>query len=600
MAGRIRKKELVIPTNSLIASSTRYTGKAERIYKANADWQREAYRHYAICGEARFAAKFFGHALSRATLGLAVRNAEGEPEPVTSGEGFTALESMFAGQQGQAQMLEALGTHLTVAGECYIVGRAFQPDEDFEGDPPEDDTIWEVVSIMEMQVQGNKWTIKYGSSRHRDVELTDDDIVIRVWIPSPEKRMEADSPFRSLLPILDEIEWLTRHVFAQVQSRLAGAGILFVDSNMTFPDPPAIEGQELPSNVAERLMLALADAMMKPIRDPSSPSAVIPIVIAAEGSTIDSNKLMHFWSDLDENSMALRAEAITRFARGMDLPPEQVLGMSSNSGTGGGTSNGISHWGQWQIEESTIKMHIEPMLELICNAITVSYVRPANPTTTEFVTYDTTPLRLRPDRSQEAIVLYNLGLLKGEVVVAENGFDKSDMMDEEERKTWLLVKMATGSATPEQVQAALQMLGVSLPVAPPTAVPVSGLPPELPPDPSLDALPPPKEEPERAALLAASDALVFRALERAGNRLRQSGVKPPVPSYETHTLIEANGTSDWLLEDAWSCAPQVLDGIADASEVIPVLTAYCKTLFASQKPHSRELLTAWLDRGVPA
>lgn len=598
MAGRIRKKdEAVIPSNSLIASATRYSGKAARIYQNNQNWQKEAYRHFAICGEARFAAKFFGHALSRATLSLAVRK-EGEVENVTSGPGFDALEAMFAGSQGQPQMLEALGTHLTIAGECYIVGREYQADEDFEGDPPIDDTIWEVVSIMEMHVLGDKWTIKYGSTRHKDVELTDDDIVIRVWIPNPEKRMEAESPFKSLLPILSEIEWLTRHVFAQVQSRLAGAGILFVDQNMTFPDPPAVEGQQLPANMAERLMLALADAMMKPIQDPSSPAAVIPIVIAAEGENIDKNKLMHFWSDLDENSMALRNEAIQRFARGMDLPIEQVMGMSSNSGTGGGTSNGISHWGAWQVEEATIKMHIEPMLELVCNAITMGYIRPANETGNEFVVYNTEALRLRPDRSQESIVLYNMGLIKGEVVIEENGFEKKDMMDDEERKVWLLVKIATGSATPEQVQAALGILGVELPVA---AVPASPPAAELPSPPSMEELPPPRQEPERQALLAASEALVFRALERAGNRLRQAGSKPPnCPSYETHTLVPANGSAKGLLEDAWSCAPQVLDGIAKADEVVPVLDAYCQTLLAEQTPHSRSLLTAWLDRGVPA
>jgi hypothetical protein len=73
-----------------------------------------------------------------------------------------------------------------------------------------------------------------------------------------------------------------------------------------------------------------------------------------------------------------------------------------------------------------------------------------------------------------------------------------------------------------------------------------------------------------------------------------------VPSYETHTLVAANGTADSLLDDAWSCAPQVLEGIANPDDVIPVLTAYCKTLFASQQPHTRDLLTAWLERGVPA
>ena len=79
---------------------------------------------------------------------------------------------------------------------------------------------------------------------------------------------------------------------------------------------------------------------------------------------------------------------------------------------------------------------------------------------------------------------------------------------------------------------------------------------------------------------------MFRALERAGNRLRQSGAKPPgVPAYETHLYVKANGTAEKLLDDAWSCAPQVLAGIADPDDVVPVLNSYCASL---------------LDRAVPA
>jgi len=57
------------------------------------------------------------------------------------------------------------------------------------------------------------------------VNLSGDDIVIRIWQPNPAKRIEADSPFRSLLPILSD-RVADRHIFAQLSSRLAGAGIL--------------------------------------------------------------------------------------------------------------------------------------------------------------------------------------------------------------------------------------------------------------------------------------------------------------------------------------------------------------------------------------
>lgn len=590
---RTRKSQepVVIPTTSLVASAVRYPNKSARIYLPSKDWQVECYRHYAICGEARFAAKFFGQALSRATLEIALPTPDG-PKVQTQGSAVEYLAALFNGKDGQAQMLEALGTHLTIAGECYLVGREVDGED-----------VWEIVSVLEMHVAGNKWTIRYGDGMN-DVVLTDDDVVIRIWMPNPGKRIEADSPFRSLLPILSEIEWLTRHIFAQTQSRLTGAGILFLPQGMSFPPPPVVEGQ-VPANDADAFMLTLADNMIEPISDPSSPAATVPIIVTAPDDAIDKAKLMHFWSELDGKALEMRQAAISRFADGMDLPREQVLGMSSNSGTGGGNSNGVSHWGAWQIEESTIKFHIEPMLELVCNALTIGYIRPLAEDTEPFVTYNTNKLRLRPDRSKESLELYDRGLLKKEVAVKENGFGTDQMPDDDEFKMWLLRKIATGSATPEQVAAALTLLGVELPVSPGVApqTPDEGMLRETPPPPSLEDHPERPRTPEQSSdselppVLAASDALVWRALERAGNRIRQkAGVKPPgVPAYEMHTLYQCNGDAKEFLEDAWSCAPQVLDGLADVDSTVQVLNSYCMALMHEQAPHSRERLRQWLN-----
>lgn len=583
------KRDVVIPSNSLVASSQRWPGKAPRIYVPKQNWQVECYRHYAICGEARFAARFFGHAVSRALLKAALMEETG-PTAQTSGAGVDALNALFNGKHGQTQMLDAIGTHLTIAGDCYLVGRHVNG-----GD------IWEVISVLEMQVTGTNWTIKYGDGMP-DVQLTERDVVIRIWLPHPARRIEADSPFRALLPILSEIEWLTRHVYAQVTSRLAGAGILMLPQGMTFPPPPPVEGKEVETtNEADAFMLTLADAMMTPIEDPSSPSAMIPIVVTAPDESIDKAKLLTFWSELDANSLALRSEAIRRFALGMDLPPEQVLGMGSNPGTGGGNSNGVSHWGAWQIEEATIKMHVEPMLDSIVNALTMDYLRPSldeDSGEVWIIIHDTSTLRLRPDRSKEALELWDRGILSTEALIRETGFEPEDMASEKEFQRWILVKIASGSATPDQVGAALTALGVSLPIPPPT--PGQGDTREARPAPSLEDHPTEERTPERdaAALLAASDALTFRALERVGNRIRQKmGVKPPnVPAFEVHTLYACNGDAEEFLADAWSCAPQVLNGLADVDSTIQTLNSYCRALLAEQAPHSRARLAEWLSK----
>lgn len=563
---------------SLVASSALFTGKGRSsgafAYQYNKEWQKECYRHYHICGEARFAATFFGHAVSRAVLFAQDRDGN----PLTEGESADVLAAMFAGINGQKQILNAVGLHLTVAGECYLVGRTINDQE-----------TWEVASVLEMKTKGDTWYIDYGNNV--TVDLTEADPVIRIWTPNPSGGQEADSPFRTLLPILREIEWVTRHVFAQIQSRLAGAGLLFMPQGVTFPPPPGQNGKAAPANDADAFMQTLGDAMMKPIEDPSDPSALVPPVVMIPGDQIDSVKLMHFWSELDAESKELRSEAIRRFALGMDLPPEQILGMSSNGGTGGGTSNGVSHWGAWQIEEATIKMHIEPKLDVIVQALTISYLRNVVEGTTDSVGYSTEKLRLRPDRSKEAFELWDRGVLSTRTLLLENGFTEADLPSTEEFKTWLLVKIASGSATPEQVQAALTELGVPLAV-PELQAPTR----ESRPTPSLDEHPTKPRTPAESALLAACDALVYRALERAGNRIRAKGVSPRgARAYEVHTVVQVNGDAAALMEDAWSCGPQVLAGIGDPKKILPALNAYCLGLLTTGTAHSKQRLAEWME-----
>lgn len=603
MAPRVRKsKGAVVPSSSLVASSARFSGNVTPIYQPAQAWQLECYRHFHICPEARAAARFFGRAMARATLGVANVTGEGST-PITSGPVYEDLMALFSGPQGQEQMLEDIGVHLSIAGECYLIGRQV----DVEGNPIEDGStggidLWEILSIKEVSKSGTNWQIDYGEGT-RKLTLGEEDTVIRIWLPSPDRRLEADSPFRSLLPVLTEVEWFTKHIAAQIQSRLAGAGILFLPQEMTFPDPPPIEGKEqtLSDNQAVRFMQTLGHHMLTPISDPSSPAALIPIVVTAPGEVIDKIKLLTFWSPLDENAMPMRKDALIRFATGMDLPPEMVLGMGSNGGTGGGRSNGVSHWGAWQIEESTIKMYIEPMLDLVLQALTISYLRVLSGGPQDRVTADTSRLRLRPDRSKESMELWRAGKLKTTKMLEENGFDEGDMPDDAERKQWLLEKQATGSATPDMVLAALKELGVDLhlPSLPRETQPAM---PELPPAPSIADHPerPRTPDPQSAALLAACEGIVLQGLQRAGNRMRGKGAQTAgdCPAYAVHTMVSINGKADEALKDAFPMAEIVLQGIADHTSVVPVLEAYCKGLFASQEPHTREKLQKYLEAGV--
>jgi hypothetical protein len=498
-------------------------------------WQVECYRQVNICGEARYAVTLFAHMAARAEIGISEGNSLGRKAVwVNNGPEVDVLAELVPTVRERKKIIRDFMTHWVIAGECYLIARTRQPTDP---DPTNPLPIWEIVGVLALRKMGDgRWQVKHDNDNY--IDLADDDPVIRLWNPDPENPREAWSPMRSLLPTLKEIEWLTGHIFTQVRSRLMSAGVWFLPENLTFtpPSPEGIEGGEetiAQMNEAEQFMASLAQSAMSLL---DADEVSFPTVVMAEAaalSAIEQNKLIKFWAEIDDKAMHLRSDAVRRFALGFDLPPEQVLGASGLAVTGaGGSAGSVNHWGVWANEEQTISAHIEPALDNFVGVLTVAVVRLAVPGSTKVVGYDTATLRLRQDRSKEAMEWYDRGLLKGDVALRENGFDpENDMMDDAEFRRWLLVKIAGGSATPEQVQESLRLLGVVLdtPMLP-AGTPAPGQPGRnLPP--SLEDHPyegPPREQHDHSpapftALHASAEALVLRALEKAGNRLLNDG-----------------------------------------------------------------------------
>jgi hypothetical protein len=391
---------------------------------------------------------------------------------------------------------------------------------------------------------------------------------------------------------LQELEFLSRHVMAQITSRLAGGGLLFLSQDMDFPEPPASANLPPDANKATQFMAVLGENMIAPVLDPGHPSSLVPIVAFVPGDQVDKANHMQFWSDLDQHAIELRSEAIRRFATGLDLPVEVLLGTS-----------GMNHWGAWQMEESSIKAHIEPLLELITNALSVGYLQPITEDPLDLIAYDTTALRLRPNRSKEALELYDRGELNGETLRRETGFTPEEAPKPEEFKTWMLRKVASGSPMPEQVAQALELLGIM----PNEHITDGSSPTKTREDPSLLEHPQtgPPEQDQAASLNAMSAVLVFRALERAGNRLRSLRQTRPVCSaVDTYKFISCEpGELDKLMEDAWEVVPRLLPDLSNEQRAVVTkgLDAYTRTLLLSQKDHDqaemiRHLTTAVVHR----
>lgn len=425
------------PMTSLMASASRLTQealKAKRWSASNQDWQEDAWDMLDLVGEQRFLANTLASRLSQARLyvgRLTGENLLEEPDQVEDPTINGVLESLGGSPTARSQMLKRLSVNLFVPGEGWLVGipSGYLPAEHRSRDPREDwepgdslfldDLEWRMLSTSEVSTtpQG---LAKLKFAEKVSVEVSPDDLyLIRVWSPHPRRAWEADSPTRSSLPVLRELVGLTMHISAQVDSRLAGAGLLIVPASASKALKIAA-GIDEDSN-EDPFTDALIEAMMTPINDRSSAAALVPLVATVPDDVTDKFEYINFSSNLDAEARQLRDEAIRRLALGQDAPPELLLGTA-----------GMNHWGAWLVREDVVSTHIEPPLALICDALTTQYLRPALESlgiadAQEYVVwYDVSHMITRPNRATDAQALHDKGVLSDAAVRAANGFDDTD------------------------------------------------------------------------------------------------------------------------------------------------------------------------------
>lgn len=525
-------------------------GKNGQRYQTKAEnWQELAWQFYDTIPEYHYAVSWMAAVTSRAVLQI---QSDADGSAITTGPAVDALDDLFGGTDYHGEMLRQLAVHLTVAGDCYVVA------VERPGRPAK----WSIRTPSDISSDGVNWRI--GQS---ELVPKSQAVVIRIWKPHPRKPSMADSPSRAVLPILSEIAGLTKHVFAQIDSRLAGAGILFIPDDIDFATQQVQVGSGDEDSVTQSAdglqgfadeLAATADTAIK---DQASAAALTPIIAQVNSESIKNIKYVTFWTPLEQAAQTLRQEAIGRLAIGMDMPPEVLLGTGD-----------LSHWNAWSVEEAAIKAHVEPFLQVITSSLTEGYLDPLLVNEApelldeQMIGADTSELRLRPNRSQEAMELNDRGILSDAAVVRENGFDEGDMMSEAEQALFLQRKLILqGSPTPEMMVKALQALGVDMPDSAAVTEAVTedqqpgGVSRQTP---SLDDHPHQGPPDTQDSVAAAAAMMVYRALERAGNKLRNSravsretaGIDPAQVYLKVDYAPEVVPA---LLDGAWDRLPEL-------------------------------------------
>ena len=449
--------------------------RSRRLAGANA-WQAEAWEYYDAIGEIKYAFNLVASVVSRIRLYAAVVDNPAEtPIPVRNAEfidsrlasaaerALTRLDSAYGGQAG---LLKDAALNLAVSGECYLVQIPERPGQGL----PE---TWDIRSVDEVQVDPKgAYTITprremsnaMGQKQHGQIILPKNAFVGRVWRAHPRYSDEADSSLRGLLDLCAELLLLNRTFRATARSRL-NAGALYLpdglsvagspDPDYPYDDDDSMNQDFTPEEAGDEFEDQLMDAMTTPIRDEDSASAVVPLIIRGPAELGDKIKQFKFERSFDP-ALAQRADRVLeRILQGLDVPKDIVTGLAN-----------VKYSNALQIDESLYKAHIEPLMLLIADAITVVYLRPyliANgfdPAQVEriCVWYDPSQVATRNDRAADADAGFDRGIISGDAWRRSHGFTEQDAPTPTEVALRLLTEK--GAITPELTEA---MLGAVAP-----------------------------------------------------------------------------------------------------------------------------------------
>lgn len=583
-ASALRVQTVQSRSSSLVAAAARLNladrPEAARQMRLRQGWQLNAWAYRDSIGELRYALNFLANCAARMRVFPAAYPLGGESDnPVALNEleetvpaevivaADEAIKALGNGKVALSSIMRALSTNDSVAGECFLLGKT-------DAQTGEDE--WSIRSISGIQIKDERYYLREAPGDNQGIfgaeELDlDRDVLSRIWTPHPQWPLLADSPLKAIQDDCETLGIVRRGWRADGRSRLAGAGLLGIPEEIEIKSPSA--DNEDPE--ADDFVGQLTEAMMMPIDNEGSASAVVPIVIRGPGEHIKNITHIALGQQFDPQAMALAEKLIGIIATALDLPKEIVTGTAD-----------LNHWSAWQVDDNTFRHHVEPHVIHCCDSLTGAFLRPyleaegIDPAWVDRLLfwYDPTELVTHPDQTKDAQALYDRHALSAEALNRTAGFDPADMPTAEETLLRMFSQMR--QPPPNLVMAAVHEMFPGLTIPPITTsgtvpgvkpsgvdpgaepLPQLGPGPAVPPPVAIDDAPPVLDDtpveaspgppaspvtasaaPEsskharlsrklveidrdlRARLQTAANAAMLRQLERAGAKLRSKVAK---------------------------------------------------------------------------
>lgn len=398
-------------------------------------WQNRALYYTDAIGELHYASQFYSRMLQRLRIYPATLGEDGEVSEIKAGLPVDILNRVQDPGGGRTALLGMYGKLMFITGEGYLFGRGIGEGREkwsfvWREELRFDDT-GKVTHVLAPQLPYKEFNLQDDSNF--EPLAADSAVAYRFWMPSPRFGGWPDSPMRSVLEESEELLVLSRSVLATATSRLVRAPLLCIPEEIA-PAPPAPQGDEDPMN--DPFLRDFTAHLERAIEDPALASSLAPYVLYAGAEWIDKIKPVFLHNtDTDYLERDLRTECIRRIARGLDLPPEVVEGMSD-----------ANHWAAWWISDDMWRSHGAPVAEQFCDDMSESYLRPAledegyEDWENVIVAYDASAVVVNPDRSKDADQAWDRGAIGYTAYRAAKNFKEEDAQNEEEHIEWLATK----------------------------------------------------------------------------------------------------------------------------------------------------------------
>lgn len=354
-------------------------------------WQERALKVVDLIPELDYVSRFYSRMLKQLRLYPATRDEHGKLKEIESGEPVDVLNRIRDAGGTQSGILGRYGTLMFITGEGNLFGH----------DLDTDDESWLFVWNDELRVErgadGIKQIIWTPASTSNPREYGPDEAVVyKFWTPHPRRSGEATSPMRAIVEgdIAEELIALTKSVRSTATTRTT-QGILVIPQEIS-PPPAEPIGDEDPEE--SPWITHIAEHMEAQVEQAGSAAAAAPYLMEVPYDYADRIRIVQLHDPQhDYLEGTLRKEAIERIARGVDFPPEALLGIG-----------GTNHWAALQILMDMWRSHGAPIAQTFCDDLTSSYLRPAlkemgyTDWRNVVVAYDASAVTAKPDRADDA------------------------------------------------------------------------------------------------------------------------------------------------------------------------------------------------------